>query len=312
MTLDESNDIRPLTVELLRLARPKQWAKSVFVLIGPAYGLTDLERPWLDVMLEALIAAVAFSLLSSGLYVFNDIIDVDRDRAHPRKRRRPIASGVVSTTTAWIFAGILIALAAATTLLLDPQYRLPAAALLAIYALNVVLYTLLIKRVIIADVIGLSLGFVIRVIGGCVAVGIWPSTWLLNCTFFIAMFLAFGKRLGERATMGEHVASVRPVQAAYTTDLLRMTVVVTAVAALVTYSAYVQARGEQSPTSFNLLWLTVLPATYGLLRCIVLLENGAYDDPTELAAGDRPFQAGLALFGAITLLVLWKSVSGRP
>jgi hypothetical protein len=91
-----------------------------------------------------------------------------------------------------------------------------------------------------------------------------------------------------------------------------MTVVVTAVAALVTYSAYVQAHAEGSPDTFNLLWLTVLPATYALLRCIVLLENGAYDDPTELAAGDRPFQAGIAIFGVITLVVLYKSVSGQP
>lgn len=301
---------RPIAIELLRLARPKQWAKSIFVLVGPAYGLMDMDRPWTEVAWQAGIAAVSFSLLSSGLYVFNDIFDVERDRAHPRKRKRPIASGAVSISLAWWFAAALMLVAASFLALLDPSVRLAVGITLLAYAANVVIYTLVLKQMLIADVIGLSLGFVIRVIGGCLAVGIWPSTWLLNCTFFIAMFLAFGKRLGERATMGDDVEAVRKVQAAYTSDLLRMTVVVTAVGALVTYAGYVQAHEGPTPSGFNVLWLTVLPATYGLLRCIVLLERGEYDDPTELAAGDRPFQAGILVFGVITLAVLWRGIAG--
>ena len=305
---------RPLAVELLRLARPKQWAKSVFVVVGPAYGWLSHDRPWpasttlAEIAIPALVAAASFSLLSSGLYVFNDIFDAERDRAHPRKRRRPIASGAVPVRLAWWFAGALMLGSLVLLGALEGGTRWAVAAVLGLYAANVVAYTLVLKRLVIGDVMGLSMGFVLRVIGGCAAVGIWPSTWLLNCTFFLAMFLSFGKRLGERATMGDDVASVRQVQAAYTSDLLRMALVVTAVAALVTYSLYVQAHEVPRPGEFNLLWLTMLPATYGLLRCIVLLERGEYDDPTELAAGDRPFQVGLAAFGILTAVALWGSV----
>lgn len=301
---------RSLAIELVRLARPKQWAKSVFVVVGPAYGFSEMGKPLGEVVAASLAAAVAFSLLSSALYVFNDIFDAERDRAHPRKRKRPIASGAVPVGMAWWFAGGLAAASAATLGLLPAGTRVGVAWVLGLYAANVVLYTLAIKRMVIADVIGLSMGFVLRVVGGCVAVGIWPSTWLLNCTFFLAMFLSFGKRLGERATMGDEVASVRSVQAAYTTELLRMAVVVTAVGALLTYASYVQAREEDVAKGFHLLWLTVLPATYGLLRCIVLLDRGAYDDPTELAAGDRPFQIGLVVFAILTMASIWGSVAG--
>src|SRR5690606_21521931 len=127
------------------------------------------------------------------------------------------------------------------------------------------------------------------------------------------MFLAFGKRLGERRTMGREASAARGVQSAYTDDLLRMAVVVTAVATLLTYATYTQSQddrframigvasdsvaavGAETATGFgmNLLWLTVLPATYGLLRCIVLLEQGRYDDPTVLVTKDRPMQVSV-------------------
>jgi uncharacterized membrane protein len=136
-----------------------------------------------------------------------------------------------------------------------------------------------------------------------------PSTWLLNVTFFLAMFLAFCKRLGERRLMqaqGVDPASVRGVQKAYTEELLRMSVVVTAVATLVTYAMYVQAHEQRYLRGFNLLWLTLIPATYGLLRSIVLVERAEYDDPTEIASHDWRVQAAAASFAILMIwLVLW-------
>lgn len=153
--------------------------------------------------------------------------------------------------------------------------------------------------------------------GGCAAVAITPTTWLLNVTFFLSMFLAFGKRLGERRTLAvagaaddhAHAIAHRPVQERYTDVLLQMAVVVTAVATLMTYAMYVQAVDADHATmthrlGFNALWLTLLPATYGLLRCIVLLESGRYDDPTELAYRDRGFIVASLAFVAITAVVL--------
>lgn len=298
---------RPLALSLIKLARPHQWVKSVFVLIGPLYGLSDQPRPLMQVLVPAFIAAAAFALASSACYVVNDVFDAEADRLHPRKSRRPIASGAVSPRQAWVFAAVLALAAGLLVFGLDPSVRLLVGLTLGLYVANVCLYSAWMKHVVIADVMGLSLGFVLRVVGGCAAVAIAPSTWLLNCTFFLAMFLAFGKRLGERRTAGAQASGVRAVQAAYTDEMLRMAVVVTAVVTLLSYAGYVQAREEDylagSWGGFNLLWLTVLPATFGMLRCIVLLERGTFDDPTELAIRDRPF-AGAAIVFAILSVAL--------
>lgn len=293
----------------IKLARPIQWAKGVFVLIGPLYGLADMnltEHPVSSVLVTALFAVVAFSLASSGCYVINDILDAPRDRKHPRKKNRPIASGKISPKAGITFALLLYLSAAAAVFLLPASVRLWFGIILAAYVVNVIIYSFTFKHIVITDVMGLSMGFVLRVIGGCIAVGIAPTVWLLNVTFFLAMFLAFSKRLGERRTDGFDAAAARGVQAAYTDELLRMAVVVTAVAALLTYASYLQAQTEQYGNGWSVLWITLLPATYGLLRCIVLVEGGKFDDPTELAARDRPFQAAGLAFALITLFTVWQ------
>lgn len=279
------------------------------MLVGPAYAVIDpapgSEPDWRG----AIAAVVAFGLAASGCYVFNDIRDREMDRAHPRKSRRPIASGAVRVPQAIVMAVVLLSASAAVAVgagvATGVEAAVGLAAVVGLYVVNVTSYSLWAKRVIMLDVVSLALGFVLRVIGGCVAAGIEPSVWLLNTTFFVSMFLAFGKRLGERRTMGEQVAEVRGVQAAYTNNLLRMAVVVTAVATLLTYAGYLQDKAPQFGSGLYLIWLTILPATYGLLRCIVVLESGLYDDPTELAVRDRPFQVAVGVFGLLTVAVLW-------
>lgn len=307
---------RPLALSLLKLARPHQWVKSAFVLVGPFYSLGDTPRPLGQVLVPAMLTAIAFALASSSCYVVNDIFDAEADRQHPRKCRRPVASGAVTPGQAWVF-GVVLLLAAAAFVFAIPAVgersgRGLVAFTVGLYVANVTLYSVWVKHLLIADVMGLSLGFVLRVLGGCAAVGAPPSTWLLNCTFFLAMFLAFGKRLGERRTAGAQVAEIRAVQAAYTDEMLRMAVVVTAVVTLLSYAGYVQAREvdykDVAMGGFNLLWLTVLPATFGMLRCIVLLERGDYDDPTELALRDRAFAVSGLVFAATTM---WLVVQFR-
>ncbi len=296
---------------LLRLVRPTQWSKSVFVLVGPVYALADptQKHAWGELMPPALLAAGAFALTSSACYIINDLVDAPKDRRHPRKKHRPIASGAVSPPQAVSLACLLLILGLGILALLPQAAAWWTFLALIVYTGNVMAYSFVLKRAIMADVISLSGGFVIRVLGGCAATAVVPSTWLLNVTFFLAMFLAFCKRLGERRLMtaqGVDAAEVRGVQKVYTDDLLRMSVVVTAVATLVTYSLYVQAHEAQYLRGFNLLWLTLLPATYGLLRAIVLVERADYDDPTEMAAHDWRIQAaGVAFVAMVGGLVLW-------
>lgn len=297
--------------DLVRLLRPAQWAKSVFLLIGPAYGYANRDwDPWggdgvpsgRPGWLVLTLAVVAFSLASSACYIVNDILDARADRHHPRKKKRPIASGRVSVRAAIGLAAGLVAATVAALLAMGGGQALWTAGIIAVYVLNVNLYSAILKHIVIADVISLSLGFVLRVLAGCAAVSVTPTTWLLNTTFFLAMFLAFGKRLGERRSLGsEGAAAARGVQAGYTDELLRQAVVVTAVVTLMTYAIYVQSQDAKYMLGFNLMWLTVLPATYAMLRAIVLLERGTYDDPTLLASKDRPFQIGALFFGLMTL-----------
>ncbi|MBL8876791.1 MAG: UbiA prenyltransferase family protein [Phycisphaerae bacterium] len=298
--------------DYVRLLRPVQWAKSVFVLIGPAYGYANGDwNPWLvergtrlglQAWVILLLAVIAFSLASSACYIVNDILDAPADRHHPRKKNRPIASGRVSVGGAIGMAALLVAMTAGSLLLMGGWRALYTAGIIAVYVLNVNLYSAILKHIVIADVISLSMGFVLRVLAGCAAVSVTPTTWLLNTTFFLAMFLAFGKRLGERRSLGSAgAAAARGVQAGYTDELLRQAVVVTAVVTLMTYAIYVQSQDAKYMLGFNLMWLTVLPATYAMLRAIVLLERGTFDDPTELASKDRPFQVGAVVFGLMTL-----------
>lgn len=297
--------------DFISLMRPKQWLKGAFVLIGPVYGMalsSDVVR-W-----NVAAAFVAFGLASSGCYIVNDIRDAAMDRLHPRKRNRPIASGRIQPGAAMALAVVLWVVAAAlvyfgvrpvgTGLSRLAEPRLWVGICVGAYVANVLAYSMFLKNMVVADTISLALGFVLRVLGGCAAAAVEPSAWLLNVTFFLSMFLALGKRLGERKTMGDSAAAVRGVQAKYTDNLLQMAAVVTGVATLVSYSDYVQAQSQKYTLGFNLLWLTMIPATYGLLRCLVLLERGAYDDPTELASRDRPFQIAGAVFGLITVALL--------
>jgi decaprenyl-phosphate phosphoribosyltransferase len=297
-------------LSLVRLLRPTQWSKSAFVLLGPLYGLRDIlpeARP--HVLLQALLAAACFALASSACYIFNDLRDVEADRVHPRKRQRPIASGAVSPALARVVMLLCLAASIAIAVWLGERGAAPALAVfLGAYVVNVIAYSVVLKHRAVADVLSLSMGFVLRVLAGCAAASIMPSTWLLNCALFLAMFLAFGKRLGERrtaATQGFDVTAARKVQGAYSDSLLRMALVVTGVATLVTYASYVQAQqsvasAELMGFTMNWLWLTTVPACYLLLRCVLLLDEGRYDDPTEMLTRDPPLQLAGVSFALLT------------
>lgn len=296
---------------LIKLARPTHWSKSVFVAIGPFYWLTDNtpDNVWVFIA-HVFAACAAFALASSGCYVYNDLADVEVDRRHPRKKNRPIASGVVSVNLAnWYGLGLF----AASGLLvwtLPSEVKWITGAFLLAYVINVTAYSAFLKHIVIADVMSLSMGFVLRVLGGCAAIEIAPTTWLLNVVLFLSMTLAFGKRLGERRAMSGDATTIRGVQSQYSDDLLRMVVVVTAVGTLLTYAGYVTSReADFMFHGFNLLWITMIPATYALLRAMLLLEHGRYDDPTELAASDLPFKVAAGVFGLV-MFGLWLFV--RP
>lgn len=315
---------RPMSLGmgLLRLARVHQWTKGAFVLVGPVFAYGDgklRDMPPGDLALALGLTFLGFCLAASGCYVFNDLADVERDRAHPRKCKRPLASGQVPVGIAKVYGLTLIVASMVCVLGVNPELRWWVLGLLVLYIVNVTAYSSGLKHIVIVDVLCLSSGFVLRVLGGCAAVGITPSTWLLNATLFLSMFLAFGKRLGERRTMGSEEAAMaaRDVQQHYSDQMLRMFVTVTGVTTLLTYMSYVQSKHDTYLFEFaqrqdsldvfgmNLLWITVAPATLALLRTITLLMRGRYDDPTELALHDSMVRVAGIVFVVTTGVVMW-------
>jgi 4-hydroxybenzoate polyprenyltransferase len=280
---------------VLRLLRPRQWTKNALLFAALVFA-EKLFVP--EATLRASLAFVCFCLASSSAYVVNDLVDAPRDREHPEKRRRPIASGEVAPARGR-------ALAAGLTL-----GALALAAALGIGFLGAVLtylvfthfYSFVGKNIVILDVMLVAAGFVIRAIAGAVAIAVPSSDWFVLCTLFLALFLALSKRRAELMRAGESARLARPVLAAYTPASLAGFAATSLTAALITYALYVHAVLERYP------WLALsLPfVMFGLFRYQLLVETrGMGEKPEDLAFEDRPFQACLAGFAAVALAALY-------
>ena len=278
---------------LVRAVRPKQWTKNVLVAAAPGAAgvLTQL-----DVATRTLAAFVAFCLVSSAIYLINDVGDVESDRRHPVKRRRPIASGAVSVRTALVAAAGLLA----AGLGIAAAVRWSFLALLVGYVVLMAAYTLWLKHMAVLDIAVVASGFIVRAVAGGLAVDVPISRWFLIVTSFGSLFMVAGKRYAEHVTMGAERETVRATLAAYSSGYLRY---VYTMASGVTLLAYCLWAFEQSPADV-LPWfeLSIVPFAVGILRYALLLEEGHGGAPEEIVLSDRPLQVvglvWLALFAA--------------
>ena len=280
--------------------RPHQWVKNLFVLV-PLVFAKELLHP--ATVVRALVAFAAFCLGASAVYVLNDLIDVEADRAHPVKRSRPIASGAVSVSAAkGLFAGlVLTALAAA--LAVSPAVAGVVAAYL---ALNVA-YTFGLKRVAYLDVLCIALGFLLRVAAGTVAVRVHASQYLLVVTFVLACFLGFGKRMHE-LRQGANASKQRAVLARYDERVLAICLHVTGAATVVLYVLYTLDRHTQQLFGTRWLVLTTGFTVFGVYRFLRLVRYHAEaESPTEEMLRDKPFLANLALWGIAVVAIIYAS-----
>ncbi|NGU67654.1 decaprenyl-phosphate phosphoribosyltransferase, partial [Clostridium perfringens] len=177
-------------INLLKLMRPKQWIKNFFVFGALIFSYSFLN---LNKTIAALIAFILFCLISSTVYIMNDILDVEKDRIHPKKRFRPIASGAISIKQATIALVVLLAISMISSFMINKGLFF----ILVLYFINNIFYSFKIKNIVILDVISIAVGFILRVIAGGVAIDVSLSGWILLCTFFISLFLGFEKRRNE-------------------------------------------------------------------------------------------------------------------
>lgn len=288
---------------LLRALRPKQWPKNLLLYGSFLFNLNKLWQPlsppmWTYLKL-ATLGFLAFTALSSGVYLLNDLKDIEQDRQHPQKRKRPLASGELSKTLALLVAAGLLFGSLAFALWLNTAF----AASLGIYLLMQVLYTLWWKHVVILDVFVIAAGFVLRAVAGGLVIRSWISPWLLIVTFLGALFLGLCKRRHELLLLDRDAGSHRKILLEYTPQLLDQMIGVTTASTIMAYSLYT-FTADGLPRSHAMM-LTIPQVMYGLFRYLYLTyRHDQGGSPEEILLRDRPTRVAIGLWLATVALVL--------
>lgn len=285
---------------IVKACRPKQWAKNVLVFVAPAAAgvIDEVYRLRL-----ALVGFVAFCMVSSATYLLNDVLDVESDRRHPTKRRRPIASGVVPIPVALGVAVVLfvagVALAATSNVEL--------ALIVGGYAVLTTTYSMFLKTIAVLDLVILSAGFILRLLGGAYAAEVEVSDWFLIISLFGSLFIASSKRYAEKQELGDQAAALRPTLGEYSNEYLGLLRSVSVAALVISYCMWAVDRAAGDPSgSFASAspWaqLSIVPFLIAVLRYALLVDQGKGSAPEDVILHDRQMQI-MGVLWALTLLI---------
>ena len=283
---------------LIKSMRPRQWTKNVFVFVPLFFDrkLTDPES-----LLRTLAAFVLFCLMSSAVYLMNDLVDIEKDRQHPKKKNRPLPAGELSPAVAAL-AAVVFALGS----LLAGYYLTPNLALiLLIYLLLQIAYTLWLKNIVLVDVLVVSSGFILRIAAGVAVIDVERfSPWLYVFSGFLALFLVLGKRRHELVLLGDEGASHRSILSEYNIDLIDRMLGIVTTGAVVAYSLYT-FLAEGLPANHAMM-LTIPFVLYAIFRWLYLIhvrhEGGA---PEDIVLRDRPLQLDIILWVVVVFVALY-------
>lgn len=286
--------------------RPQQWVKNTLVFSGLIFSRSLLQ--WGIVRLS-LCAFAIFCMASSGIYLLNDLCDLEADSKHPLKRFRPLASGKISLSTARAAMGLLLVGSASLSLLFRPAFAM----VLGTYLLINVAYSLSLKRVVILDVMTISMGFVLRAVAGAVVIGVGVSPWLVLCTLMLALLMGFGKRRHELSLLQADAHNHRQSLEEYSIQFLDLMMTITAGAAVVTFALYTMADETVARFNSHSLVLTVPFVLYGVFRYLFLVHkrNGG-GDPARLLVTDVPMLINLGLWLAVVCFILYGPRAWHP
>ncbi|MCP4422936.1 MAG: decaprenyl-phosphate phosphoribosyltransferase [Chloroflexi bacterium] len=283
---------------LLKTMRPRQWTKNGFVFVALFFDRQLLSAASFG---RTLLAFGLLCLMSSAVYIMNDLADIESDRQHPTKRKRPLPSGQLNPTTARI-ASLLFAVGSLVAgLFLSLEFGL----VLLAYLLIQIAYTFWLKHVVLLDVSVITAGFVLRIAAGVTIIDVQRfSPWLYVFGGFLALFLALGKRRHELSLLGKNASNHRAILEEYNLDLIDRLLGTVTTSAIVSYSLYT-FLAEGLPQNHSMM-LTIPFLIYGVFRYLYLIhvrnEGGA---PEEILLRDRPFQATIALFGIVAFIALY-------
>ncbi len=285
---------------LLKTMRPRQWTKNVFIFAALVFDKQLLNS---KSFLHTLAGFALFCLISSSVYIFNDLADIEADRQHPEKKNRPIPSGKLPIGVAWTAGIFLVVFTLAAAYFLVPDFAL----VVLIYFLINMAYSKWLKHVPILDVLMIATGFVLRVHAGVTLIHVQRfSPWLYVVMTLLALFLGFGKRRAELALLAQGAGAHRKVLEGYTLPLLDQYIMIVSATTIVAYSLYT-FNAPNVPENHSMM-LTIPFVVYAIFRYLYLIEiKHAGGAPEEILLSDRPFQIAMLLWGAAVLAVFYLS-----
>lgn len=279
--------------------RPRQWIKNVFILAPVIFADHLFHLPFLT---RTATAVFLFSLLNGAVYLLNDIVDRERDRLHPQKCRRPVAAGLLSVKKALSAAVFLFFVVLSAIYLFDRLFF----AIALLYVLLNLLYSLLLRNVVICDIVIIALGFVLRVLIGGTVNDIWLSPWIMIMTFLLAIFLGLMKRRAEVVKMSGKAekGQTRSTLGDYNLSLLDQMISVATATTLISYTMYVMSPEIQLKFGTDKLFTTVPFVVFGIFRYLFLAyTRNRGENPAEVIYSDLPFTLNLLLWAAVFLAV---------
>ncbi len=289
-----------LFFSLIKLARPAQWIKNIFVFTALMFSGMLLN---IHSIIEAVIAFAAFCLASSSIYFLNDFKDIKRDKLHPVKSKRPLASG--SVLPVWGIAGFLF-LSTTSIVLSYFQLGITTTLIIATYIIMNIAYSMGLKNLVIIDVLIIAGGFVLRILAGAAAISAMPSAWLILCAVTVSLFLGFTKRRSEVVKMGDDAEKHRKVLKRYNQAFLDQAISIVTAATLVCYILYTVDPHTTQMIGSRLLIFSVPSVLYGIFRYLYLVyHNKSGGDPTKTVFTDIPMLINgfiWALFCAVAIL----------
>ena len=295
---------------LIIATRPKQWTKNAIIYFAFFFSLEEAAQlreldPALTAFAETTAAFALFCALTEAVYLVNDIVDIEKDRLHPKKQFRPIPAGRLSVRAAWTAAVLLTIVSLGLSFVLQPQFGAVATG----YFVLMMGYSFVLKKVVLLDIFSISAGFVLRAVAGAAVLAVPISPWLYICTALGSLLIALGKRRSELVAAGTSAASQRDALAYYDTPLVDQFISIVAPSTLVAYTLYT-FTAENLPENHSMM-LTIPFAVYGLFRYVYLIHTRTLGErPEDMLVSDVPLIATIALWlaSAATVLVVF----GRP
>jgi 4-hydroxybenzoate polyprenyltransferase len=284
---------------LVASLRPRQWTKNLLIFAGLIFSQGLLQPA---MVARSILAFVIFCLLSGGIYLINDVMDAEHDRAHPQKRHRPVASGRLPPRVALVVGAVLLVGASAAGFLLSTKFGGVSVA----YVLLLTAYSIALKHVVIVDTLIIAAGFVLRAMAGVAVLRMETSYWLLLCTILLALFLTFGKRRHELLALEAGASNHRPILSEYSPQLLDQMISVVTASTVMAYALYTMAPETHARLGTTRLPFSIPFVLYGIFRYLYLLyrrELGG--NPSEHLLTDRALLIDIALWGAAVVFILY-------